>query len=128
MINNIEVFSWDEMREKLQTLHKPSFIRESNILNIVYKFWESAAIITKSKQKLAIVMLDFEKAYDHVDVISYKVHWLYLVSIRGMSFFLVFLHASFHTFLSFCQFLLKPFLIAPLPSANALSFETKYYM
>ena len=67
MINNIEVFSWDEMREKLQTLHKPSFIRESNILNIVYKFWESAAIITKSKQKLAIVMLVFEKAYDLVD-------------------------------------------------------------
>ena len=33
----------------------------------VYTFSESTALGAKSKQKLAIIMLDFEKAYDHVD-------------------------------------------------------------
>ena len=43
------------------------FIQERSILDNVYTFWESAALAAKSNQKLAIVMLDFEKAYDRVD-------------------------------------------------------------
>ena len=42
------------------------FIRERSILDNVYTFWESTALAAKSNQKLAIVMLDFEKAYDRV--------------------------------------------------------------
>ena len=43
------------------------FIQERSILDNVYTFWESAALAAKSNQELAIVMLDFEKAYDRVD-------------------------------------------------------------
>ena len=43
------------------------FIRERSILDNVYTFWESAVLATKSNQKLAIVMLDFEKSDDRVD-------------------------------------------------------------
>mgnify|MGYP002776890256 CR=1 FL=1 len=43
------------------------FIRERSILDNVYAFCEYATLVAKSKQKLAIVMLDFEKVYDHVD-------------------------------------------------------------
>ena len=43
------------------------FIQERSSLDNVYTFWEFDALATKSKQKLAIVMLDFGKVYDHVD-------------------------------------------------------------
>ena len=43
------------------------FIRERSILDNVYTFWESVALATKSNQKLVVLMLDFEKAYDRVD-------------------------------------------------------------
>ena len=43
------------------------FIRERSILDNVYTFWESVALVAKSKQKLVIVLLHFEKAYDRVD-------------------------------------------------------------
>ena len=43
------------------------FIREINILDNVYTFSKSVALAAKSEQKLAIVMLYLEKAYDRVD-------------------------------------------------------------
>ena len=43
------------------------FIQERSSLDNVYTFWEFDALATKSKQKLAIVMLDFEKSDDRVD-------------------------------------------------------------
>ena len=44
-----------------------SFVRERSILDNVYTFLEFVVVATNSKQKLAIVMLVFEKAYDLVD-------------------------------------------------------------
>ena len=33
----------------------------------VFMFWEATAAAVKNKQNLAILLLDFEKAYDRVD-------------------------------------------------------------
>ena len=48
-------------------LTQTRFIRERSILDKFYTFWEFVALTAKPNKKLAIVMLDFEKAYDHVD-------------------------------------------------------------
>ena len=60
------------------------FIRERSILDNVYTFWKSAAIATKSKLTFTNVMLDFEKAYDHVYWDFCMVHWLGLVSLMSV--------------------------------------------
>ena len=43
------------------------FIKERSILDNIFVFWEAVAWAKKSKQNLAILLLDFEKAYDRVD-------------------------------------------------------------
>ena len=51
------------LRTKLHIAIQPtqrSCIRERSILDNIYTFWEFSALATKSKQKLAIVMLDLQ--------------------------------------------------------------------
>ena len=43
------------------------FIKERSILDNIFVFWEAVAVAKKTKQDLAILLLDFEKAYDRVD-------------------------------------------------------------
>ena len=40
-----------------------SLIEEGSILDNIFTFWESATLASKSKENLAILLLDFEKAY-----------------------------------------------------------------
>ena len=42
-------------------------MKERSILDNIFTFWEAVATAMKSKQNLAILLLDFEKAYDKVD-------------------------------------------------------------
>ena len=43
------------------------FIKERSILDNIFTFWETTALAHRSQQDLAIILLDFEKAYDKVD-------------------------------------------------------------
>ena len=43
------------------------FIGERNIFDNLFIFWESMAAARHSHKSLAIILLDFEKAYDWVD-------------------------------------------------------------
>ncbi len=42
-------------------------MKERSILDNIFTFWEAVALAKKSKQEIAILLLDFEKAYDRVD-------------------------------------------------------------
>ena len=43
------------------------FIKERSILDNIFTFWEMPTIASKTPQDLAVILLDFEKAYDRVD-------------------------------------------------------------
>ena len=43
------------------------FMQEHNIFDNVFLFWELTGIATKTKEDLAVLSLDFEKAHDRVD-------------------------------------------------------------
>ena len=47
------------------------FIKERSILDNIFTFWEMSAVASKTNQDLAVILLDFEKAYDRVD-------WMFL--------------------------------------------------
>ena len=42
-------------------------MRERSIMDNVFTFWEATTVAVKNKQNLAVLLLDFEKAYDRVD-------------------------------------------------------------
>ena len=50
-------------------IHKnqTGFIQERSIFDNIFMFWEMIAVAEETKQDLAILLLDFEKAYDRVD-------------------------------------------------------------
>ena len=52
------------------------FIQEKSIFDNIFIFWEMIAIAEETKQDLAILRLDFEKAYDKVD-------WIFLYEVMG---------------------------------------------
>ena len=43
------------------------FIKERSILDNIFTLWEVMALALKTKQDMAILLLDFEKSYDRVD-------------------------------------------------------------
>ena len=43
------------------------FLQDRSILDNIFLFWEAVAISQERKEDLAILLLDFEKAYDRVD-------------------------------------------------------------
>ena len=43
------------------------FLQDKNIFDNIFLFWEMTALSQHHKQSLAILSLDFEKAYDKVD-------------------------------------------------------------
>ena len=43
------------------------FVKERSILDNIFTFWEVVAMAKKTHQDLAILLLDFGKAYDRVD-------------------------------------------------------------
>ena len=43
------------------------FLPERSIFDNIFTFWEAGALAITQKQKLVILLLDFEKAYDRVD-------------------------------------------------------------
>ena len=43
------------------------FLQDRSILDNIFLFWEVVAISQERKEDLAILLLDFEKAYDRVD-------------------------------------------------------------
>ena len=64
-------------------LTQTRFIQERSILDNAYTFWESNAVTAKAKQKLAMVMLYFEKSYEVLMGTSCKVPLLGLVSLKN---------------------------------------------
>jgi hypothetical protein len=55
------------MLSQLIHVSQTGFLKERSILDNIFTFWETTAIALKSKQDLAVLFLDFEKAYDRVD-------------------------------------------------------------
>ena len=43
------------------------FLQDRSIFDNIFLFWEMTALAKHHKQSLAILLLDFEKAYDKVD-------------------------------------------------------------
>ncbi len=43
------------------------FIKQRSIFDNIFTFWEATSLAMKQNQKLAVLLLDFEKAYDRVD-------------------------------------------------------------
>ena len=44
-----------------------SFVKECSILDNIFTFWEATALAKLRHEEMAILLLDFEKAYDRVD-------------------------------------------------------------
>ena len=47
------------------------FIKQRSIFDNIFTFWEATSLAIKKNQKLVVLILDFEKAYD-------RVHWNFL--------------------------------------------------
>ena len=43
------------------------FLQDRSIFDNIFLFWEMVALAQQNKQQLAVILLDFEKAYDKVD-------------------------------------------------------------
>ena len=43
------------------------FVKERSILDNIFTFWEATALAKLCQEDVAILLLDFEKAYNHVD-------------------------------------------------------------
>ena len=52
------------------------FVRNQSILDNLFSFWETVALARRTNNKVAMVLLDFEKAYD-------MVCWNFLESVMG---------------------------------------------
>ena len=52
-----------------QRIHgsQTGFLKERSILDNITTFWEATSEATKTRQNLAILLLDFEKSYDRVE-------------------------------------------------------------
>ena len=52
-----------------QRIHgsQTGFLKERSILDNITTFWEATSEATKTRQNLAILFLDFEKAHDRVE-------------------------------------------------------------
>ena len=59
-----------------QLIHpsQTGFVRNRSILDNLFSFWEAVALAKQTNKKVAVVLLDFEKAYD-------KVCWNFLESV-----------------------------------------------
>ena len=56
-----------ELLPNIIHVSQTGFMRERSIMDNIFTFWEATAAATKNKQHLAVLLLDFEKAYDRVD-------------------------------------------------------------
>ena len=52
------------------------FVRNRSILDNLFSFWEVVALAKRTNNKVAVVLLDFEKAYD-------RVCWNFLETVMG---------------------------------------------
>ena len=43
------------------------FVKEHSILDNIFTFWEAVSLARLAESPLALLLLDFEKAYDQVD-------------------------------------------------------------
>ena len=57
-------------------LSQTGFVRNRNILDNLFSFWEVVALAKRTNNKVVVVLLDFEKAYD-------RVCWNFLESVMG---------------------------------------------
>ena len=54
----------------LETLIHPTqtgFVKGRSILDIIFTFWEAVSLARMQREPPAVLLLDFEKAYDRVD-------------------------------------------------------------
>ena len=52
------------------------FVKDRSILDSIFNFWEIVSLARLRGEELAILLLDFEKAYDRVD-------WAFLEATMG---------------------------------------------
>ena len=57
-------------------LSQTGFVRNRNILDNLFSFWEVVALAKRTINKVVVVLLDFEKAYE-------RVCWKFLESVMG---------------------------------------------
>ena len=58
------------LQPMLETLIHPTqtgFVKGRSILDNIFTFWEAVSLARKRREPLAVLLLDFEKAYDWVD-------------------------------------------------------------
>ena len=48
------------------------FVKERSILDNIFTFWEAVSLARLAESPLAVLLLDFEKAYDRVDCVFLK--------------------------------------------------------
>jgi hypothetical protein len=63
MVNVFKIGPLPDIIHNTQT----GFLQDRSILDNIFLFWEAVAISQEIKEDLAILLLDFEKAYDRVD-------------------------------------------------------------
>ena len=51
------------------------FLQDRSILDNIFLFWEAIAISQERNEDLAILLLDFEKAYDRGRLVVFKGHY-----------------------------------------------------
>ena len=55
------------MLEALIHLIQNGFVKGRSILDNIFTFWETVSLARMRREPLAVLLLDFEKAYDRVD-------------------------------------------------------------
>ena len=60
-------FCLQKVLPKVIHVSQIGFMKDRSIVDNVFTFWETTALAVKKKQNLAVLLLDFEKAYDRVD-------------------------------------------------------------
>ena len=60
-------FRLQKVLSKVIHVSQTGFMKDRSIVDNVFTFWETTALAVKKKQNLAVLLLDFEKAYDRVD-------------------------------------------------------------
>ena len=55
------------MLDSLIHATQTGFVKERSILDNIFTFWEAVSLARLAESPLAVLLLDFEKAYDRVD-------------------------------------------------------------
>ena len=69
------------------------FVKERSILDNIFTFWEAVSLARLQAHPIAVLLLDFEKAYDRVDwsFLEETMQWMGFLVMLGSVGFLLFI-------------------------------------